>query len=140
MTTVSGILGVKEFMEAESPREKVAAAVSLAILLGTLGTARFAASRQITLIGSRRDTLPLSKVKGFNVLNVPDEVWSKELNIRWLLDAVNQDDVIMLTTNADDLAIVLQNTGKVSQFLELELPLMSELGFVKIGPFMVRLQ
>ena len=84
--------------------------------------------------------MPLSKVKGFNVLNVPDEVWSKELNIRWLLDAVNQDDVIMLTTNADDLAIVLQNTGKVSQFLELELPLMSELGFVKIGPFMVRLQ
>ena len=133
-----GLLGIRDLLNATTPREQAAAAVGLAILIASVGTARALAPRNVTVLGSRADCAPLKNVPGFDVLSVPDAVWSEGLNAGWLQAGIDRGNVIMLRTNPQAFAALMKARGTSSVFLNLELPMLQSQGFIEIGPFMVR--
>jgi RHS repeat-associated protein len=133
-----GLLGIRDLMTATTPREQAAAAVGLAIMIASLGTARAMAPRNVTVLGSRADCAPLKNVPGFDVLSVPNSVWSEGLNAGWLQGGIDRGNVIMLRTNPQAFAALMKARGTSSVFLNLELPMLQSQGFIEVGPFMVR--
>ena len=137
-TTIFGVLGVREFIKAETPREKTAAAVGLVIMVASLGVVAAKAPRRVTILGSRRDAGTMKDVPGFEVLDVPDEAWSHHLNRFWLQDGVDRGNVIMLKTNPQKFKAFLKDKGRRSILIDLELPMLEQQGFSQFWWFMVR--
>jgi hypothetical protein len=89
----------------------------------------------ITVIGSLRDTEPFIGREGFNVLNVPKDVYESmtpeefdALNTRWLQSAINRGDEIWLVTDPIKHAELMETLGTNSRYLDLELPLLEQTG------------
>ena len=136
---IFGALGVRDLVRAETPRERLAAAVGLAIMIATLGLGKVISGKKVTVLGSRRDCLTLKDVPGFEVLDVPDAEWSPALNRAWLAEGVERGDVIMLRTDPVKFGALMKEKGTSSVLLDLELPMLQdEYGFFRLGPFMVR--
>jgi len=135
---IFGYLGVRDLVRAETPRERLAAAVGLAIMLATLGLGKAMSGKKVTILGSRNDCLTMKDIPGFKILNVPDEEWSTALNIKWLQEAIDAGDIIMLKTDPVEFAAFVKAKGKTSVLLDLELPMLQDQGFFQVGPFMIR--
>lgn len=135
---LSGYLGVRGLLNAETDREKWAAGVGLAIMIASLGVAKVKAPRTATAIGAKQDVKPLKDVPGFDVLDVPDHLWTRGLNRGWLQGGIDRNNVIMIRTNPAKWRAAQEARGARSEFLELELPQLEAQNFRAIGPFMVR--
>jgi RHS repeat-associated protein len=106
----------------------------------SLNTNNLVVPRQVTVIGSRSDTLVAKNWPGHNILDVPDILWSKKLNIKWLDSAIRRGDDIFLGTDPIKHEAILMSlpTRPYSGFIDLELPYLKRRGFVQEGAHMVR--
>ena len=93
--------------------------------------------KQITVIGSRTDTLAAKGWPGHNVLDVP--TWTAKGNIKWLDSAIRRGDEIYLATDPAKHAAILDGlpTRPFSAFTDLELPYLQWRGYVQEGVRMV---
>ena len=93
--------------------------------------------KQITVIGSRTDTLAAKGWPGHNVLDVP--TWTAKGNIKWLDSAIRRGDEIYLATDPAKHAAILDSlpTRPFSAFTDLELPYLQWRGYVQEGVRMV---
>jgi len=133
-----GYMGVRDLVNAKTPRQRWAAAVGLAIMLATLGVGKAVSGRRVMILGAFEDCAPLKNVPGFEVLSVPRTEWSPELNEFWLQNGIDRGDVVMLRTDPVEFKAMRAAQGRSSVFLDLELPMLFEQRYVQIGPFMVR--
>ncbi len=92
---------------------------------------------QITVIGSRADTLTARAWPSHNVLDVP--TWTAKGNIKWLDSAIRRGDEIYLATDPARHAAMLDSlpTRPFSAFTDLELPYLQWRGYVQEGVRMV---
>ena len=109
-----------------------------ALLLGStklIRTAR-ASKKLITVIGARADALKYLGKKGYNVLNI--ENWTEAKNLKWLDEAIERGDIIMMVTDPVKHQKLMQELNKPSAFLDLELPHLFEKGFIQQGQYLVK--
>jgi len=100
-------------------------------------TASKVVPRQITVIGSRVDTLAAKGWPGHNVLDVLQ--WSAKGNIRWLDSAVRRGDEIYLATDPTKWRGFLDSLPNrpFSAFIDLEMPYLQSKGYIQQGLKMV---
>ncbi|HWA08329.1 MAG TPA: RHS repeat-associated core domain-containing protein [Opitutaceae bacterium] len=94
-------------------------------------------SKTVTVLGSMRDIAPYSNRSGFNVLdvsNVPKVEWSR-VNAEWLNQAIVRGDDIWLVTDPVKHTQLMQELGKSSYYLDLELPILEEFNAPAIPKF-----
>lgn len=93
--------------------------------------------RQITVLGSRIDSLAAKGWPGHNVLDIPN--WSAKENIRWLDSAIRRGDEIYLATDPAKHRAILDSLPNrpFSAFLDLELPYLQSRGYIQQGLRMV---
>lgn len=95
-----------------------------------------AETRMTTVLGSGRDVAPYANRPGFNVLNMdnlPASEWSRQ-NALWLNQAVTRGDQIWLVTDPAAHAQLMQQLGKSSYYLDLELPMLNQYSGVDAIP------
>jgi RHS repeat-associated protein len=134
---IFGALGVKELVDAKTPRQRAAAVVGLVLLVAGAAASWAAAGKQVTIIGARQDCKPLHRVPGFNVLD-PGTAVTETQNTAWLSAAIRRGDVVMMRTNPTAWSNFMSSIGKSSRFNYLELPLLHSEGYVGMGPFLVK--
>jgi hypothetical protein len=81
-----------------------------------------------TVLGSGRDVAAYAGKPGFNVLDmssVPEQEWART-NAEWLNSAMQRGDNIWLVTDPAAHAQLMQQLGKSSYYLDLELPMLEE--------------
>jgi hypothetical protein len=95
-----------------------------------------AETRMTTVLGSGRDVAPYANRPGFNVLNMdnlPASEWSRQ-NALWLNQAVTRGDQIWLVTDPAAHAQLMQQLGKSSYYIDLELPMLNQYSGVNAIP------
>lgn len=94
--------------------------------------------KQVTVLGSLRDTERYKYRKGFNVLNVPDSVYNKMepeqfdmLNAQWLNGPLRRGEEVWLVTNPLEHTVLMLTLSDAkgrwitSRYLELEIPMLN---------------
>jgi len=99
----------------------------------TLGVVSKRKPPQITVIGNRDDTTVALGWPGHNVLRIPNEEWSLQLNIRWLSSAIRRGDQIYLATDPKPWIAAHPDT-----VLRHEMNFLESQGFRQEGVYMVR--
>jgi hypothetical protein len=95
-----------------------------------------AETRLTTVLGSGRDVAPYAKRPGFNVLNMdnlPATEWPRQ-NALWLNQAIRRGDDIWLVTDPAKHTQLMQQLGKSSYYLDLELPMLQQYNGVNAIP------
>lgn len=90
-----------------------------------------------TVLGSGRDTTAYANQPGFNVLNMdnlPPAEWARQ-NALWLNQALQRGDSIWLVTDPAKHAQLMQQLGKTSYYLDLELPMLEQYGANAVPKF-----
>lgn len=106
-------------------------------IVGLVAAKSAVVPKQITVIGSRADTLASKGWPGHNVLDVP--TWTAKDNIKWLDSAIRRGDEIYLATDPAKHAAMLDSlpTRPFSAFTDLELPYLQWRGYLQDGVRMV---
>ncbi len=95
-----------------------------------------AETRLTTVLGSGRDVAPYANRPGFNVLNMdslPASEWPRQ-NALWLNQAITRGDNIWLLTDPAKHTQLMQQLGKSSYYLDLELPMLQQYNGVNAIP------
>jgi RHS repeat-associated protein len=114
------------------------AAMTMQTAVKAVGTS-YSEKQMITVIGSLEDTGKYVGQKGYNVLNVPDDIYKAmstqefdRLNADWLNAAIQRGDTIAAVTDPASHAARLESIrpglSQNSRFLNLELPMLQEYG------------
>jgi len=96
-----------------------------------------AESKMVTVLGSGRDVSAYAGKSGFNVLDmskVPEAEWARK-NAEWLNSALRRGDDIWLVTDPAKHTQLMQQLGKQSYYLDLELPMLEQFGANTIPKF-----
>ena len=121
-TDVFGSVGVRGFLDS------VALTPSLPALAGLASESAATESRMVTVLGSGRDVSAYAGKAGFNVLDmstVPEAQWART-NAEWLNTALRRGDDVWLLTDPAKHTQLMQQLGKESYYLNLELPMLEE--------------
>jgi len=95
-----------------------------------------AETRLTTVLGSGRDVAPYANRPGFNVLNMdnlPASEWPRQ-NALWLNEAIQRGDNIWLVTDPVKHTQLMQQLGKSSYYLDLELPMLQQYSGINAIP------
>lgn len=90
-----------------------------------------------TVLGSGRDVAKYAGKEGFNVLDmskVPQAEWART-NAEWLNKALRSGDDIWLVTDPAKHTQLMQQLGKQSYYLDLELPMLEQFGAKAVPKF-----
>lgn len=112
------------------------AQLMLGASMSVAADAAAADSRMVTVLGSGRDVAQYANRPGFNVLNMdnlPMSEWPRQ-NALWLNQAITRGDEIWLVTDPAAHAQLMQQLGKSSYYIDLELPMLNQYSGVNAIP------
>jgi RHS repeat-associated protein len=142
-TTFFTIMGVKDFIEAKTPREKVVAGIGLAIMLASVGHYVARAPRVFKVIGLKEDLRTFQNIPGYENYVLQPKDYGLLNNARWIWNGAKNKELFFLKTNPAKAARFFENkrinlnSPRFRRFNRLEVPMLKRGGYIQLGPFMI---